>query len=156
MLSYSGIIVLFFANKVVKVQPQKFLRSLYGAPRTLQYVHIHKDSLSLLHAIHCSSWTTKMVLHEKKLSFVLNMAKTWVHIIRFCWQFFTKINFIYLSIYTAKNPLCVCQKTVPLGVTPRRTHNEKPFSETLLTHATHHLCFVPSILWFHWCFIVCK
>ncbi len=37
MLSYSGITLLSFANKVVKVQPQKFVRSLYGVPRTLQY-----------------------------------------------------------------------------------------------------------------------
>ncbi len=36
MLSYSGITVLSFANKVVKVQLQKFVRSLYGVPRTLQ------------------------------------------------------------------------------------------------------------------------
>ncbi len=38
MLSYSGITVLSFANKAVRVQPQKFVRSLYGVPRTLQYV----------------------------------------------------------------------------------------------------------------------
>ncbi len=37
MLSHSGITVLSFANKVVKVQPQKFVRSLYRVPRTLQY-----------------------------------------------------------------------------------------------------------------------
>ncbi len=37
MLSNSGITVLSFANKVVKVQPQKFVRSLYGVPRTLHY-----------------------------------------------------------------------------------------------------------------------
>ncbi len=37
MLSYSGTTVLSFANKVVKVQPRKFVRSLYGVPRTLQY-----------------------------------------------------------------------------------------------------------------------
>ncbi len=37
MLSYSGVTVLSFANKVVKVQPQKFVRSLYGVRRTLQY-----------------------------------------------------------------------------------------------------------------------
>ncbi len=35
MLSYNGITVLSFANKVVKVQSQKFVRSLYGVPRTL-------------------------------------------------------------------------------------------------------------------------
>ncbi len=37
VLSYSGITVLSFANKVVKVQLQKFVRSLYGVPRALQY-----------------------------------------------------------------------------------------------------------------------
>ncbi len=37
MLSYSGITVLSFANKVVKVQPQKFVCSLYKVPTTLQY-----------------------------------------------------------------------------------------------------------------------
>ncbi len=37
MLSYSSINVLSFTNKVVKVQPQKFVRSLYGVPRILQY-----------------------------------------------------------------------------------------------------------------------
>ncbi len=41
MLSYSGITVLSFANKKVKVQPQKFVRSLYGVPRMLQYVENH-------------------------------------------------------------------------------------------------------------------
>ncbi len=40
MLFNSAIVVLFFANKVVKVQAQKFVRSLYGVPRTLQYVKI--------------------------------------------------------------------------------------------------------------------
>ncbi len=39
MLSYSGITVLSFANKVVKVQPRKFVRSLHGVPRMLQYLH---------------------------------------------------------------------------------------------------------------------
>ncbi len=39
MLSYSGITVLSFTNKVVKVPLQKFVRSLYGVPRTLQYFH---------------------------------------------------------------------------------------------------------------------
>ncbi len=38
VLSYSGITVLSFANKVVKVQPQKFVRSLYGVSRTLHYI----------------------------------------------------------------------------------------------------------------------
>ncbi len=38
MLSYSGIAVLSFPNKVVKVQPQKYIRSLYGVPRTLHLV----------------------------------------------------------------------------------------------------------------------
>ncbi len=33
MLGYSGITVLSFANKVVKVQPQKFVRFLYGVPK---------------------------------------------------------------------------------------------------------------------------
>ncbi len=37
MLSTSGITVLSFANKVVKVQLQKFVCSLYGVPRTLHY-----------------------------------------------------------------------------------------------------------------------
>ncbi len=37
VLSYSSITVLSFANKVVKVQPRKFVRSLYRVPRTLQY-----------------------------------------------------------------------------------------------------------------------
>ncbi len=37
MLSYSGITVLSFSNKVVKIQPRKFIRSSYGVPRTLQY-----------------------------------------------------------------------------------------------------------------------
>ncbi len=37
MLSFQGITALSFANKVVKVQPQKFVRSLYGVRRTLQY-----------------------------------------------------------------------------------------------------------------------
>ncbi len=36
MLSYSGITVLSFANKVVKVQLRKFVRSLCRVPRTLQ------------------------------------------------------------------------------------------------------------------------
>ncbi len=36
MLSNSGITALSFANKVVKVQSQKFVRSLYGVPRTSQ------------------------------------------------------------------------------------------------------------------------
>ncbi len=35
MLSYSGITVLSFANKKVKVQPRQFVHSLYGVPRTL-------------------------------------------------------------------------------------------------------------------------
>ncbi len=38
MLFNSAIVVLSFANKVVKVQPQKFVCSLYGVPRTLQYL----------------------------------------------------------------------------------------------------------------------
>ncbi len=38
MLRNSGITVLSFANKVVKVQQQKFVCSLYGVPKTLQYV----------------------------------------------------------------------------------------------------------------------
>ncbi len=38
MLSYGGITVLSFSNKVMKIQPQKFVRSLYGVSRTLQYV----------------------------------------------------------------------------------------------------------------------
>ncbi len=37
MLFNSAIVMLSFANKVVKVQPRKFVRSLYGVPRTLQY-----------------------------------------------------------------------------------------------------------------------
>ncbi len=37
MLFNSAIVVLSFANKVVKVQPRKFVRSLYGVPRTLHY-----------------------------------------------------------------------------------------------------------------------
>ncbi len=37
MLSYGGITVLSFANKIVKVQPRKSTHSLYGVPRTLQY-----------------------------------------------------------------------------------------------------------------------
>ncbi len=40
MLFNSAITVLSFANKVVKVQPQKFIRSLYVVPRTLQYVQL--------------------------------------------------------------------------------------------------------------------
>ncbi len=40
MLSYSGITMLSFANKVVNVQPRKFVRSLYEVPRTLQYKYI--------------------------------------------------------------------------------------------------------------------
>ncbi len=40
MISYSGITVWSFTNKVVKVQPRKFVRSLYGVPRTLHYVLI--------------------------------------------------------------------------------------------------------------------
>ncbi len=44
MLSNSGITVLSFANKVVKVQPQKFVRSLYNVPRTSQYKNICRGS----------------------------------------------------------------------------------------------------------------
>ncbi len=51
MLSYSGITVLSFANKVVKVQPQKFVRSLYGVPRTLQYI-VPSGQIELLHYQH--------------------------------------------------------------------------------------------------------
>ncbi len=40
MLFDSAIFVLSFANKVVKVEPRKFVRSLYGVPRTLQYFGI--------------------------------------------------------------------------------------------------------------------
>ncbi len=38
MLFNSAIVVWSFANKLVKVQPRKFVRSLYGVPRTLQYL----------------------------------------------------------------------------------------------------------------------
>ncbi len=38
MLFNSATVVLSFANKVVKVQPRKFIRSLYGVPRTLHLV----------------------------------------------------------------------------------------------------------------------
>ncbi len=43
MLSYSGITVLSFANKVVKVQSQKFVRSLYRVLRTLQYNKVSRS-----------------------------------------------------------------------------------------------------------------
>ncbi len=38
MLFNSAIVMLSFANKVVKVQPRKFVRSLCGVPRTLHLV----------------------------------------------------------------------------------------------------------------------
>ncbi len=38
MLFNSAIVVLSFAYKVVKVQPRKFVRSLYGVPMTLHLV----------------------------------------------------------------------------------------------------------------------
>ncbi len=47
MLIYSGITVLSFANKVVKVQPQKFVRSLSGVPRTLQYFQSGEKKLNM-------------------------------------------------------------------------------------------------------------
>ncbi len=40
MLSYSGITVLSFANKVVKVQPQKFVRSLLWSTKDVT-IHIN-------------------------------------------------------------------------------------------------------------------
>ncbi len=43
MLFNSAIVVLSFANKVVKVQPRKFVRSLSGVPRMLQYVYIQNN-----------------------------------------------------------------------------------------------------------------
>ncbi len=43
MLFNSAIPVLSFANKVVKVQAQKFVRSLYGVPRTLHLVLVRTD-----------------------------------------------------------------------------------------------------------------
>ncbi len=52
MLSYSGITVLSFAYKVVKVQPRKFVRSLYRVPRTLQY-----ESFDLVKKHYTSVWT---------------------------------------------------------------------------------------------------
>ncbi len=46
MLSYSGVTVLSFANKLVKVRLQKLVRSLYRVPRTLQYTKVDPKLLS--------------------------------------------------------------------------------------------------------------
>ncbi len=76
MLSYGGITVLSLANKVVKVQPQKFVRSLYGVPRTLQYLCV--NFLKLKIALYWSNlhWSHLVILNAIHPQFPYNHSQT--------------------------------------------------------------------------------